>query len=73
MPYDPCKTSDRAGVASWKAAEFSDNPVSPSDWGGLSMGCGLLLYLHESNSCFIVKITSALMAWAVMATRIVTQ
>lgn len=30
---DPVGLSDRAGVGRWRAAEFSGDPVSPSDCG----------------------------------------
>lgn len=78
---NPVGLSDRAGVARWRAAEFSDDPVSPSDcgWEGGSAGRlvvdghWLLLFLHGSNACFIVEITCALMACASMTTKVVTK
>ena len=66
--------SDRAGVARWRAAEFSDDPVSPSDCGWEGGGAGrLVVDGHRSNVCFIVEITSALMACAFMTIKVVTK
>lgn len=63
--------SGRAGIARWRAAEFPDDPASPTDcgWEGGSAGRlvvdghRLLVFLHGSNACLIVEITSALMAY----------
>lgn len=75
----PGGLSDRAGVGRWRAAKFSDDPVSPSDcgWEGGSAGRvvidghRLLLFLHGSNAWFIVEIISALMTCAFMTTKVV--
>lgn len=70
--------SGRAGGARWRAAKFSDDPVYPRDCGwreevlaDVVNGHWLLLFLHGSNACSIVEITSALMACAFITTKVV--